>query len=108
MGEESAIQIVIAAYEQAIEGKDIELFRSVKPNLSAAEEAQLRDSFAAVRSQQVDIEIVSMDIEGAQALIRLHRRDTIEINGSQQISQSEQSINLTKSASGWIIVEIGR
>ena len=106
--EESAIQMVIAAYEQAIEGKDIELFRSVKPNLSAAEEAQLRDSFAAVRSQQVDIEIVSMDIEGTQALIRLHRLDTIEINGSQQISQSEQSINLNKSAGGWIIVEIGR
>ena len=32
--EASAIRNVIATYEQAIEGKDLELYRSVKPNLS--------------------------------------------------------------------------
>ena len=60
--EASAIRNVIATYEQAIEGKDLELYRSVKPNLSAEEASQLQASFAFVESQQIDIEIISMDI----------------------------------------------
>ena len=103
--EASAIRNVIATYEQAIEGKDLELYRSVKPNLSAEEASQLQTSFAFVESQQVDIEIISMDIRASQAFLRIARQDTIVADGRERISQSEQLITLSKTAGGWVIVE---
>ena len=103
--EASAIRNVIATYEQAIEGKDLELYRSVKPNLSAEEASQLQTSFAFVESQQIDIEIISMDIRARQAFLRIARQDTIVADGRERISQSEQLITLSKTAGGWVIVE---
>ena len=103
--EASAIRNVIATYEQAIEGKDLELYRSVKPNLSAEEASQLQTSFAFVESQQIDIEIISMDIRASQAFLRIARRDTIVADGRERISQTEQLITLSKTAGGWVIVE---
>ena len=103
--EASAIRNVIATYEQAIEGKDLELYRSVKPNLSAEEASQLRTSFAFVESQQIDIEIISMDIRASQAFLRIARRDTIVADGRERISQSEQLVTLSKTSGGWVIVE---
>ena len=103
--EASAIRNVIATYEQAIEGKDLELYRSVKPNLSAEEASQLQASFAFVESQQIDIEIISMDIQASQAFLRIARRDTIIADGRERINQSEQLITLSKTARGWVIVE---
>ena len=44
--EESAISTVIADYARAIETRDLELFRSVKPVLSQDEEQRLRTAFA--------------------------------------------------------------
>ena len=103
--EASGIRNVIATYEQAIEGKDLELYRSVKPNLSAEEASQLQTSFAFVESQQIDIEIISMDIRASQAFLRIARRDTIVADGRERISQTEQLITLSKTAGGWVIVE---
>ena len=103
--EASAIRNVIATYEQAIEGKDLELYRSVKPNLSAEEASQLQTSFAFVESQRIDIEIISMDIRASQAFLRIARQDTIVADGRERISQSEQLITLSKTAGGWVIVE---
>ena len=103
--EASAIRTVIATYEQAIEGKDLELYRSVKPNLSAEEASQLQASFAFVESQQIDIEIISMDIRARQAFLRIARQDTIVADGRERISQSEQLMTLSKTAGGWVIVE---
>ena len=96
---------MIATYEQAIEGKDLELYRSVKPNLSAEEASQLQTSFAFVESQRIDIEIISMDIRASQAFLRIARQDTIVADGRERISQSEQLITLSKTAGGWVIVE---
>ena len=103
--EAAAIRNVIATYEQAIEGKDLELYRSVKPNLSAEEASQLRTSFAFVESQQIDIEIIAMDIRASQAFLRIARQDTIVVDGRERISQSEQLMTLSKTAGGWVIVE---
>ena len=103
--EAAAIRNAIATYEQAIEGKDLELYRSVKPNLSAEEASQLQTSFAFVESQQIDIEIISMDIRASQAFLRIARQDTIVVDGRERISQSEQLMTLSKTAGGWVIVE---
>ena len=55
---------MLADYARAIEGKDLALFKSVKPNLSGEEEKRLGDAFKAVKSQKVGITIDSIQVEG--------------------------------------------
>src|SRR5918995_2450657 len=62
--DDSAIRKVIADYGRAIETKDLELFKSVKPNLSPDEERRTRTAFETVKSQVVKITVVSVDIQG--------------------------------------------
>jgi serine/threonine protein kinase len=104
--DERAIRQLVAAYERAIEQQDLRLFRSVKPNLSATEEARLRDSFRAVRSQQVDIRILSIDLAGPAATVRLARRDTILADRERTV-ESQQTMTLTKADGRWVIAAIG-
>ena len=104
----AVIRRVIATYELAIESQDVDLFRSVVPGLSAAEVERIRASFANLESQQVEITILAVDLQGDRALVRLARTDTIVIGGTPQTQVSEQSITLARSADGWTITELGQ
>ena len=103
-----AIRRLVATYVRAIEEKDLALFRSVKPNMSADEQRRIEGGFRAVASQQVSVTIVSIDQRGQEASVRLRRRDTIQAGGRQQITDSEQTMTLTRATSGWVIREIAR
>lgn len=106
--DDAAIRAAIATYERAIETKSIELFRSVRPALSAAEESRLRDSFRQVDSQDVTIRIADIKISGRTATARIARTDTIVSGGRRQTQNSQQTLQFTKGPSGWVIAEIGR
>ncbi len=103
--DESAIRKVIADYAKAIENKDVELFKSVKPNLSADEEKRARNAFASIQSQVVKITFLSIDMKEHQAVVKVTRRDTI--NGSIP-GAFPQTFTLSKGRTGWVIDEIGR
>jgi tetratricopeptide (TPR) repeat protein len=100
LGDEPAIRKVIDDYRRAIESKNLELFRAVKPSLSAAEEKSLRDLFKMPQRQQLNLNVESVDINGAQARVRTSRQDAVD--GRQQ-RKVQQTFNLTKAASGWVI-----
>jgi hypothetical protein len=102
------VRRAIATYERAIESKDVALFRSVRPGLSADEERRLRASFDQVGRQQIEIEIESIAITGAGAVVRLTRQDVVESGGRSQTTRSTQTLRLARRESGWIIVELGR
>jgi tRNA A-37 threonylcarbamoyl transferase component Bud32 len=104
--DEAAIRRVIATYVGAIEGKDLTLFRSIKPNLSREEERRLQDGFRAVSSQRVSLTILSIDRRGEQASVILRRRDTIQAGGRQETPESQQTMTLAHTGRGWVIVEI--
>jgi predicted Ser/Thr protein kinase len=106
--DDGMIRRVIATYARAIETKDLALYRSVKPNLSAAEQKTIEDGFRAVTSQRVTINIQSIEHRGQDAIVRLRRQDVIQAGGRQQTADSQQSITLVRAASGWVIREIGR
>jgi serine/threonine protein kinase len=106
--DEAAVRAVIAAYERAIETKNLDLFRSVRPGLSAAEEGRLRESFRQVDSQDVTISINDLRIDGRSASVRLARSDVIVSGGRRQTQNSQQTIRLEKTGASWVIVEIGR
>jgi len=106
--DDTAIRRVIAAYARAIETKDLNAFRSVKPNLSGAEQRRLEDSFRSVASQKVDINVLAIERRGPTAVVKVKRRDTLTASGRSQTSESQQTLTLIRSGAGWVISEIGR
>ena len=79
----------MATYGRAIETKDLALFRSVKPNMSANEERRLQQGFRAVTSQRVNLTIASIDRRGETASVVVQRRDVIEVAGRTQTAESQ-------------------
>ena len=104
--DDALVRGVLRTYERSIETKNVDLFRSVRPGLSAAEENRLRASFSQIDSQQVDIVVEDLRIEGRSATVRISRRDTIMSGGRRQTASSRQTLRLEKAAGGWIITEI--
>ena len=104
--DEALVRGVIRTYERAIETKNVDLFRSVRPGLSAAEENRLRASFSQIDSQQLDVTVEELRIEGRTANVRISRRDTIMSGGRRQTASSRQTLRLEKAAGGWIITDI--
>jgi len=103
--DETAIRKVIADYAKAIENKDVELFKTVKPNLSVDEEKRARAAFASIQSQVVKITFLSIDLKETQAVVKVTRRDTI--NGSIP-GAFPQTFTMSKGRTGWVIEDIGR
>lgn len=103
--QEDAVRRVIASYEHAIESKDITLFRSVKPNLSADEERRLRKAFESTRTHEVAITVETIDCQEASCVARLTRRDTLD---GSIVSSFPQSLQLGRGSDGWVIEQIGR
>ena len=104
--DEALVRGVLRTYERAIETKNVDLFRSVRPGLSAAEENRLRASFSQIDSQQLDVTVEDLRIEGRTANVRISRRDTIMSGGRRQTASSRQTLRLEKAAGGWIITDI--
>ena len=102
--EEPAISAVIADYARAIETRDLELFRSVKPVLSPDEEQRLRTAFANTESHSVKITLRSVEVKDSQATVHLARRDTI----GSIVASFPQTIVLRRGPKGWTIDEIGK
>jgi hypothetical protein len=102
---DEAIRKVIADYGRAIENKDLQLFKVVKPNLTDEEERRARSAFEQVKSHTVKITVNSLDVKGDDAVAHISRRDTI--NGSL-VSSFPQTIHLSRGKGGWGILEIGR
>ena len=102
--DDAAMRRLVEEYGRAIQAKDIALFRAVKPNLSADEEKRLRTFFKQSKSYKVAIAVVSIKIEGALALVRVSRQDTID--GTP--FQLQQTLTMVKSGDAWIIRDIGQ
>jgi tetratricopeptide (TPR) repeat protein/predicted Ser/Thr protein kinase len=103
-GQEPAIRKVIADYGRAIEGKDIALFKAVKPNLTPDEAKRLQEAFKAIKSQQVAITVDGVAVDGGQATVKVSRQDTI--NG-KPVQAIRQVFHLAQAGGGWAIQSIG-
>jgi hypothetical protein len=102
--DEGPISAVIAEYARAIETRNLELFRSVKPILSGEEEQRLRAAFANTDAHSVKITLLSIEVKEPRATVRLARRDTI----GSIVASFPQTIVLTRGPKGWTIDEIGK
>ena len=103
--DDAAIRRLIRSYEQAIETKDIGLYRSIRTNLTRAAETVLTNSFRQIDSQEIEIRVESLRIEGRTATARLTRRDTLVISGRRDVRNSTQTMKFEKTDTGWLIAE---
>jgi serine/threonine protein kinase len=103
--DDAAIRRVIQTYKRAIETKDIGLFRSVWANLSRSAETLLMNSFKQIDSQQIDLRVENLRIDGRKASAQIARRDTLITAGRRQVQNSIQTLRFEKTDSGWFIVE---
>ena len=103
--EATSIRKVLEAYIRAVEAKDVQMFRAVKPNLSEDEEKRARMAFKSIQSQVVKMNVLALDVKDGKATVKVSRRDTI--NGSI-VSSFPQTFQLAKEAAGWMIQDIGR
>jgi hypothetical protein len=103
--DEAAIRRVIRIYEQAIETQDVALYRSVRPGLTRAAETVLMNSFRQIDSQEIEIRVENLRIEGRTATARIARRDTLTTSGRRQTQNSTQTLRFAKTDTGWIIAE---
>ncbi|OFV86018.1 MAG: hypothetical protein A2V74_07440 [Acidobacteria bacterium RBG_16_70_10] len=99
------IQRVIEDYARAIANKDVGLFKSVMPNLSAADEKRLQQFFKAFKSHQVVIAILDVRINNGQAVVHAVRRDKIE---GRTVPETPQTFRLVQGPGGWTIDSIGQ
>jgi hypothetical protein len=104
--DDAAIRQLVSSYARAIEGKDLTLFRSIKPNLSREEERRLQDGFRAVTSQRVNLAIVSLDRTGDTASVVVNRKDVVRAGGREYTTDSRQTLRMARTAAGWGIVDI--
>ena len=103
--EEAAVRQVVARLKQAIEQRDLALYKRLRPNLKPDEERRLRDAFQNVTSQQVDYLVDSVSVEGDKATLRVTR--TGRVSG-QAVPAVRQVLHLVRTENGWVISEIGQ
>jgi len=104
--DDAAIRRLVANYGRAIESKDVALFRSIKPNLSAQEERRLREGFRDVESQHVTLTVLSIARKGDEASVSVRRRDTLQAAGRQQTVESHQTLRAARVNGNWVITDI--
>ena len=59
-------------------------------------------------SQRVDLTILSIELRGQQALVRLKRQDRIQVAGRVQTIDSQQTLTMIRNSAAWVIQEIGQ
>jgi serine/threonine-protein kinase len=94
----AALRLVLQEYGRAIESRDVARLRSLKPNLTSAEE---RRFVQAVKPQVVRTTVI--EVTGGRAVARVERNDTV---GGQSRAHRE-TLHLVRRPDGWTIESIG-
>ncbi len=76
--------------------------------MTGAEEQRLKESFGAIGSHQVTLDIQQISVTGTTAKVQIDRCDTIAANGRSRDNQSRQTVVLEQRGDGWVIVGFER
>ena len=103
--DQAALRQVVARLKEAIEQKDLSLYKRLRPGLKPDEERRLRDAFQNVTSQQVDFSVDSISVDGDKATLKVTRSGRVS---GQAVPSVRQVLKLTRTENGWVITEIGQ
>jgi hypothetical protein len=100
----SEIRAALDLYRQAIEEKDVRLFRRVRPGLGIAD---VEKSFAETRSQKVELAIQAIDVRGDEAEVRGQRQDIVVGKDGQSFRNDAAVVfKLRRRPIGWVIESV--
>jgi tetratricopeptide (TPR) repeat protein len=97
---EAEVRRVIAEYARAMQGRDLALYRTLKPDLSAEDEGRLREAFKNMKTERVGITVESVEIDGDRATVRATRQDVIDGRPTKAVVQT---FRLVRVGSVWRI-----
>jgi tRNA A-37 threonylcarbamoyl transferase component Bud32/tetratricopeptide (TPR) repeat protein len=95
--QEAGIRQALAAYEQAMEGRNVGQLQAVWPSVEAK---KFEASFKNIKSLDVGLKVDSIETTGGQAVVRTSRQDVM--NG-QRTPAIKQIFHLSQAADGWKI-----
>jgi hypothetical protein len=90
----------LSALERALETKDLPLYKSLRPGISAAEERRLGEVFTKVSSQDVNLAVQGLTIEGNQATAQVLVSSTVD---GKPVPARACVFRLVKGPGGWAI-----
>jgi len=91
---------------RAVETRDIELYRRVRPALTDDEIRQIQASNAIKRSHKVDLRVDDITISGDEAQALGRREDVIILNNGQRVHNEHKFVYTLKQGSrGWVMIK---
>ena len=101
------VRATLDNYVLAVETKDIELLRQVRPGLTDEEINRTRASNEIKRSQKIDLKVDEITIKGDEAQVLGRREDVIILRDGQRLRQGLKFVyTLKRGPRGWVIQEI--
>jgi len=100
--DDAAIRKLITDYRKAIQSKDLALFKTVK-QVSDDEERRIKRAFDSIKSQEVEITVLAIEVKGDRASVKATRRDVID---GSFVASFPQNFMMQKGTRGWSITEI--
>jgi predicted Ser/Thr protein kinase len=97
---EADVRRVVAEYARAMETRDLALYRTLKPDLSAEDERRLRQAFKETKTWRVGITVDSVQVDGDRATVRATRQDVIDGRPTKAVPQTFQ---LVRTGAAWHI-----
>src|SRR5262245_19171153 len=107
-GPQAEIRALLDSYVRAVETKDVEMLRRIRPNMTPKELNQVRGSNEVKKSHKLDLRVYNITISGDDAEVDGLREDVIVLNDAGQTYQTETpfSWTLKRGARGWVIDQL--
>ena len=106
-GPRADIRTALDSYVRAVETKDVDLMRRVRPSLTDAEVQRLRQSNAIKQSHKVDLRVYEITVNGDEATADGRREDMVVLSSGQRLqSETTFSYTLKRGPRGWVIDQV--
>ena len=101
------IRALLDNYVRAVETKDVELLRRVRPALTDEEVRRVRASNEIKRSHKVDLRVYEITITGDEAKAQGRREDVVVLSSGQRLqTETRFAYTLKHGSRGWVINEV--
>jgi len=102
-----AIRAALETYRQALEAKDVDRIRQVRPGLSTREIERFTQAFDQIDSLEVTLTVQSIAGSGELAVVKGRREDRFILkDGSALNNEAPFVYTLKETPEGWILVSV--
>ena len=106
-GPRADIRALLDNYVRAVETKDVDLMRRVRPNLTDDEVRRLRQSNEIKKSHKVDLRVYDITVNGDEATADGRREDMVVLSSGQRLqTETKFSYTLKRGPRGWVIDQV--